>query len=107
MAEIVQLSENNFEEEVLNGDQPVLVDYWADWCGPCKTVEPIVEELAEEYGDRLKVGKVNVDESSTIPARYGVRGIPTLMLFKDGQVQATKTGATTKAQLAQLVEENL
>jgi len=107
MAEIVQLSENNFEAEVLNGDQPVLVDYWAEWCGPCKTVEPIVEELAEEYGDRLKVGKVNVDESSTIPARYGVRGIPTLMLFKDGQVQATKTGAATKAQLAQLVEENL
>ena len=106
MADIVHVSKDNFAQEVLNVDGPVLVDYWAEWCGPCKAVDPVLKEIAWEFGDRVKVAKLNVDENPELPARYGVRGIPTLMLFKNGEVQATKTGSATKAYLAQLVEQN-
>ena len=104
---IVHLSDETFEEEVLNCDAPVLVDYWAEWCGPCKAVAPIVEDIAEEYAGRLKVAKLNIDENNATPPRYGIRGIPTLMLFKDGSVEAVKVGALSKTQLSAFIDSNL
>lgn len=104
---IVQLSDDNFDEEVLKCSQPVLVDYWAEWCGPCKSIAPLLSEVAEEFSDSLKVAKLNIDDNPKTPPTYGIRGIPTLMLFKDGEVKSTKVGALTKAQLTSFLDENI
>lgn len=105
--QIVHVSDDTFETEVLSSDKPVLVDYWAEWCGPCKMIAPILQEVAEEYADKLKVVKLNIDENPATPPRYGIRGIPTLMLFRNGNVEATKVGALSKSQLAAFIDSNL
>ncbi len=107
MSEIVQANDSTFEKEVLQADRPVLVDFWAEWCGPCKMIAPFLEEIAQEMGDRIKVVKVNIDESPLAPTKYGVRGIPTLMIFDRGELKATKVGALPKARLKQWIEETL
>ena len=107
MATIKTISDDGFEKDVLGADEPVLVDYWAEWCGPCKQVAPILSELAGEMTGRVTIAKLNIDENPETPTRYGVRGIPTLMLFKDGQVAATKVGAASKSQLSQWLESVL
>jgi len=104
---IVHVSDDSFEEEVLNATEPVLIDYWAEWCGPCKMIAPILDELAEEYGEKIKIAKLNIDDNPETPPKYGIRGIPTLMLFKDGSVEATKVGAVSKSQLADFIESNV
>ena len=104
---IVHISDESFEEEVLQSKRPVLIDYWAEWCGPCKTIAPVLDEIATEYSDRLKVVKLNIDDNPQTPPKYGIRGIPTLMVFKNGQVEATKVGAVSKAQLTAFLDENL
>ncbi|MCP4076853.1 MAG: thioredoxin TrxA [Gammaproteobacteria bacterium] len=104
---IVYLTDDSFEAEVLQSEQPVLVDYWADWCGPCKMIAPILEEIADEYDGKIKIAKLNIDENSGTPPKYGIRGIPTLMLFKDGNVEATKVGALSKSQLTAFIDSNL
>ena len=103
---IVHTSDADFDSDVLQADKPVLVDYWAEWCGPCKMIAPILDEIATEYGDRLKICKIDIDANQNTPPRYGIRGIPTLMLFKNGEVEATKVGALSKSQLAQFLESN-
>ena len=105
--QIVHLSDDSFENEVLKSSVPVLVDYWAEWCGPCKMIAPVLDEIAGEYADRLKVAKLNIDDNPNTPPRYGIRGIPTLMLFKDGEVEATKVGAVSKSQLTAFIDSNL
>lgn len=105
--QIVHLSDDSFETEVMQSSVPVLVDYWAEWCGPCKMIAPVLEEIAGEYAGRVKVAKLNIDENPNIPPRYGIRGIPTLMLFKDGEVEATKVGAVSKSQLTAFIDSNL
>ena len=108
MAEyIVHISDESFEEEVLQSERPVLIDYWAEWCGPCKTIAPVLDEIATEYSDRLKVVKLNIDDNPQTPPKYGIRGIPTLMVFKNGQVEATKVGAVSKAQLTAFLDDSL
>ncbi|KAB1445961.1 MULTISPECIES: thioredoxin TrxA [Bordetella] len=102
--QIKNVSDASFEADVLKSGQPVLVDYWAAWCGPCKMIAPILEEVASEYAGRLTVAKLNVDENQDTAAKYGVRGIPTLMLFKDGQAAATKVGALSKSQLTAFLD---
>ncbi len=104
---IVHISDESFEEEVLQSEQPVLIDYWAEWCGPCKMIAPVLDEIATEYSDRLKVVKLNIDENPQTPPKYGIRGIPTLMIFKNGQVEATKVGAVSKAQLTTFLDDSL
>lgn len=104
---ITHVSNDSFEEDVLKADRPVLVDYWAEWCGPCKMIAPILDEIAEEYSDRIKVCKVNVDENGESAAKYGIRGIPTLLLFKNGDVEATKVGALSKSQLAAFLDGHI
>jgi len=104
---IIELSDDNFEEEVLKSDLPVLVDYWAEWCGPCKMIAPVLEEVAEDYAGRLKVAKLNIDDNPDTPPNYGIRGIPTLMLFKNGEVEATRVGAVSKSQLTAFIDSNL
>ena len=104
---IEHITDDSFEPEVLKSEVPVLVDYWAEWCGPCKSIAPILEEVAKEYGGRLKVTKINVDENQQVPARFGIRGIPTLILFKNGTVEAQKVGAVSKSQLSAFLESNL
>ncbi len=104
---IIYLTDDSFESEVLQADQPVLVDYWADWCGPCKMIAPVLEEIADEYDGRVKVAKLNIDENSGTPPKYGIRGIPTLMLFKGGNVEATKVGALSKSQLTAFLDSNI
>ena len=104
---IKHISDASFEGDVLQATKPVLVDYWAEWCGPCKMIAPILDEIAQTYGERLQVAKLNVDENRDVPAKYGIRGIPTLMLFKEGQVAATKVGALSKAQLTAFLDANL
>lgn len=104
---IVYLSDASFEQEVIKSDMPVLVDYWAEWCGPCRMIAPILDEIASEYAGRLKVAKLNIDENPGTPPKYGIRGIPTLMLFKDGNVAATKVGALSKSQLAAFLDGQL
>ena len=104
---IIQLSDATFDQEVLKSAAPVLVDYWAEWCGPCKMIAPLLDEIAEELGDRLKVAKLNIDQNPATPPRYGIRGIPTLMLFKNGTVAATKVGALSKSQLSAFLNQNL
>ena len=104
---IHRVTDDTFEPEVLKSETPVLVDYWAEWCGPCKSIAPILDEVAKEYEGRLKIAKINVDENQQVPAKFGIRGIPTLMLFKDGQLAATKVGALSKAQLTAFIEQQL
>jgi thioredoxin 1 len=105
--DIVYLTDDSFEDEVTNADGPVLVDYWADWCGPCKMIAPILDEIAEEYKGKIKVAKLNIDENPATPPKYGIRGIPTLMLFKSGNVEATKVGAVSKSQLTAFIDSNI
>ena len=104
---IVHISDESFEEEVLRSERPVLIDYWAEWCGPCKMIAPVLDEIATEYSDRLKVVKLNIDDNPQTPPKYGIRGIPTLMVFKNGQVEATKVGAVSKAQLTAFLDDSL
>ena len=104
---IVYLTDDSFETEVLQSEHPVLVDYWADWCGPCKMIAPVLEEIADEYEGKIKVAKLNIDENAGTPPKYGIRGIPTLMLFKGGNVEATKVGALSKSQLTAFIDSNL
>jgi thioredoxin 1 len=104
---IVYVSDATFDAEVLKSATPVLVDYWAEWCGPCKMIAPALDELAKEYSGRLKVAKINIDENSKITSRFGIRGIPTLMLFKNGNVEASKVGALSKSQLSQFIDTNI
>jgi thioredoxin 1 len=101
---ITHLSDDAFEQEVLQSQLPVLVDYWAEWCGPCKMIAPILDEISKEYADRLKIAKLNIDENQKTPQKYGIRGIPTLMLFKNGNVEATKVGALSKSQLTAFID---
>jgi len=104
---IVYVSDDSFEDEVLKADSPVLVDFWAEWCGPCKMIAPILNEIADEYGDRVRIAKLNIDENPATPPKYGIRGIPTLMLFKNGNVEATKVGAVSKSQLTAFLDSNI
>ena len=104
---IKHVTDASFDTEVLKAGTPVLVDYWAEWCGPCKSIAPILEAVAKEYGGRLKVAKINVDENQTTPAKFGIRGIPTLMLFKNGNVEATRVGALSKSQLTAFLDSNI
>ncbi|MFM8667412.1 MAG: thioredoxin TrxA [Betaproteobacteria bacterium] len=104
---IKHISDASFEGDVLQASTPVLVDYWAEWCGPCNMIAPILDDIAQSYSGRLQVAKMNVDENREVPAKFGIRGIPTLMIFKGGQLAATKVGALSKAQLAAFVDEHL
>jgi len=101
---IVHVTDGSFDEEVLKADVPVLVDFWAEWCGPCKMIAPVLSEIAEEYAGRVKVCKVDVDANPDVPLKFGIRGIPTLIVFKDGNAEATKVGALSKTQLSAFVE---
>jgi thioredoxin 1 len=107
MSNVVYATDASFETDVLNADTPVLVDFWAEWCGPCRMIAPILDDLSKEYAGRLKIVKVNVDENSVSAATYGVRGIPTLLLFKNGQLVETKVGALPKGQLAAFIDSNI
>ena len=104
---IKHVSDASFQTDVLNAASPVLVDFWAEWCGPCKMIAPILDEVARAYSGKLQIAKVNVDENSEVPAKFGIRGIPTLMLFKGGQLAATKVGALSKSQLTAFIDEHL
>ncbi len=104
---IVHTSDADFDADVLQSDKPVLVDYWAEWCGPCKMIAPILNEIADEYADRLKVCKIDIDANMETPKKHSVKGIPTLMLFKDGEVEATKVGALSRSQLAAFLDSNI
>lgn len=104
---IKHVTDATFDREVIQSPLPVLVDYWAEWCGPCKMIAPALDDSAGSYAGRLHIAKVNVDDNPAIPSRYGIRGIPTLMLFKNGQVAATKVGALSKSQLAAFIDDNL
>ena len=104
---IKHVTDDTFDVDVLKSDKPVLVDYWAEWCGPCKMIAPILDEVSKDYGGRLQVAKMNVDENSQVPAKFGIRGIPTLMLFKGGELAATKVGALSKAQLTAFLDGHL
>jgi len=102
---ITHTSDAAFQQEVLESDTPVLLDFWAEWCGPCKSIAPVLDQLAGEYEGKLKVVKINIDENQQTPRQYGIRGIPTLMIFKDGKVQATQIGAVSKTQLTQIIDK--
>ena len=104
---IIVLSDEKFEADVINASGPVLVDFWAEWCGPCKMIAPILNEISSEYDGRLTIGKLNVEENNETPAKYGIRSIPTLLLFKDGTLAATKVGALSKAQLKEFLDDNI
>ena len=107
MADIQHVSDESFDSDVLNSGVPVLVDYWAEWCGPCKVIAPVLEEIASEYYGKIKVCKLDIDANETTPPKYGIRGIPTLMLFKNGNVEATKVGALSKSQLTAFLDSNI
>jgi len=104
---IQHVTDDSFDPELLKYDTPVLVDYWAEWCGPCKSIAPILDEIAKEYEGRLKIAKINVDQNQSVPAKFGIRGIPTLMLFKNGNVEATRVGALSKSQLTAFLDSNI
>ena len=104
---IKHVSDASFDDDVLKSSTPVLVDCWAEWCGPCKSIAPILDDLSKQYDGRLRIAKLNVDENSAVPAKFGIRAIPTLLLFKDGQLAATKVGAVSKAQLTAFIDEKL
>ena len=104
---IFKVTDASFDSDVLKSDLPVLVDYWAEWCGPCKVIAPILEEIAASYADRVKIVKMDVDANNATPPKYGIRGIPTLMLFKEGNVAATKVGALSKSQLTAFLDSNV
>ena len=104
---ITHTSDAAFEQEVLQSQIPVLVDYWAEWCGPCKMIAPILDDISKEYAGRLKIAKLNIDDNQQTPPKYGIRGIPTLMLFKNGNVEATKVGALSKSQLTAFIDSNI
>ncbi|MAS10076.1 thioredoxin TrxA [Endozoicomonas sp. G2_2] len=104
---IIKVSDDSFDNEVLSASGPVLVDYWAEWCGPCKMIAPVLDEIADEYDGRLTVAKLNIDDNPNTPPRYGIRGIPTLMLFKDGEVAGTKVGSVSKTQLTEFVDQHI
>ena len=104
---IIDVTDDSFEEEVLNSDQPVLVDYWAEWCGPCKMIAPILVEIAAEYGEKIKIAKLNTEDNQKTSLKYGIRGIPTLMIFNNGNVEATKMGAVSKSQLAAFIDSTI
>ena len=106
-SQISHVTDESFDPEVLKSETPVLVDYWAEWCGPCKSIAPILDEVAKEYSGRLKVAKINVDQNQQVPAKFAVRGIPTLMLFKNGAVEATRVGALSKSQLTAFLDSNI
>ena len=104
---IQHVTDDSFEPEVLKSEVPVLVDYWAEWCGPCKSIAPLLDQVAKEYDGRLKIAKLNVDENQQVPAKFGIRGIPTLMLFKNGNLEATRVGALSKSQLTAFLDSNI
>jgi len=105
--QIKYVSDASFDTDVLKSDKPVLLDFWAEWCGPCKMIAPILDEVAKDYGDRVQIAKINVDENQQVPAKFGIRGIPTLILFKNGAVAAQKVGALSKSQLTAFLDGNL
>ncbi len=105
--QIVHVTDDSFDNEVLQSGEPVLVDYWAEWCGPCKMIAPVLEEIAGKYSGRVKIAKLNIDDNPNTPPRYGIRGIPTLMLFKNGEVEATKVGAVSLSQLTAFIDSNI
>ena len=104
---IINVTDLNFEQEVLSSEIPVLLDYWAEWCGPCKMIAPILNDIADEYSGKIKVAKINIDENPSTPAKFGVRGIPTLMIFKSGSIEATKVGAMSKSQLSAFIDSTI
>jgi len=104
---IVHTTDATFAQDVLKSDKPVLLDFWAEWCGPCKAIAPILDEIASEYGDRIKIAKIDIDKNPQTPPKFGIRGIPTLILFKNGTVEAQKVGAVSKSQLAAFLDSNL
>lgn len=104
---IIHVSDDGFDNDVLKSQEPVLVDFWAEWCGPCKMIAPVLEEIASEYSGKIKIAKLNIDDNPATPPKYGIRGIPTLMLFKNGNVEATKVGAVSKSQLAAFIDSNI
>lgn len=104
---ISHVTDSNFAAEVLEAKTPVLVDYWAEWCGPCKMIAPILDQIADEYAGKLKIAKLNIDDNPATPPKYGIRGIPTLMIFKNGDVEATKVGAVSKSQLTSFIDESI
>ena len=106
-AQLIQVTDDSFESDVLQSDAPVLVDYWAEWCGPCKMIAPILDEVASEYADKLKIAKLDVDQNAETAQKYNIRSIPCLMLFKDGDIVATQVGALSKSQLSEFIDQNL
>ena len=107
MSNIVHLSDDTFQKEVIESSIPVLVDYWAEWCGPCKMIAPILDDIVSEYDGKLKIAKLNIDENPQTPTKFGIRGIPTLMIFKDGNPEATKVGALSKSQLTAFIDSTI
>ena len=107
MSNVIELNDSNFDDEVVKSDKPVLVDFWAEWCGPCKQIGPALEEISDEMKDKVIIAKHNIDQEPNTPTKYGIRGIPTMLLFKGGELKATKVGATTKSNILDWIKENI